>query len=128
MKVFLKVCDCGFRMEWRPGQAGYVVPCTSCGDEHRVDSLRELRLLRCVERHSNYPSRFQFGLKTLLILIVPFALVAWVSSLVGVFPVVLVIGLPTLYVLATTAMAAVIQFGPGLMNELYFRAFGTRRP
>lgn len=71
------MCECDNRLEIGVGKAGGEIECPQCGKRIEVGPLSELRETIEITKVIETPNVFQFGLREMMLLFLPFALIAW---------------------------------------------------
>ncbi len=76
-RIFFRMCECDNRLEIGVGKAGGEIECPQCGKRIEVGPLSELRETIEITKVIETPNVFQFGLREMMLLFLPFALIAW---------------------------------------------------
>ncbi len=83
-RIFFRMCECDNRLEIGIGKAGGEIECPQCGKRIEVGPLSELRETVEITKVIETPNVFQFGLQGMMLLFLPFALIAWSIGEFGV--------------------------------------------
>lgn len=91
--MFYEECVCGNRIEFVKGQAGARLVCPECQTPAEIKPLSKLNSANIIKKRIAKHSPIQFSLLRLILLFLPFAILAWVVDVIG-WELTLIISLP----------------------------------
>ena len=104
--VYRLQCQCEKTLEITAGQAGTTIACGDCLTLHQIGSVRLLKELPRIRRE-DHGTPFQFRLKHMILIYIPFAILLRLTMLIGaapILPVVFAIALYCGFVVLTSAI------------------------
>ena len=124
--VFLYPCTCGKSLELTRGQAGSAISYPMCDRSYHIVSLGSLQHLESIEKAMPPNPAFQFRVQQLLLAFVPFAMLSWLTTFVGVPPVLIFVGGLVGYCLAAFLLALFIHKAGWMAGEIWDRFEGKQ--